>query len=84
MYWVPLIPLINNFFSQGYAGFEAIRYKGNLPLRGLSGLAILSGVTALCAYGFYLSERETSRRGAKEEALMCEPFWSARDRKRVK
>jgi hypothetical protein len=34
-------------------GFEAIRYKRNLPLRGPSGLAILSGVTALCAYGFY-------------------------------
>ena len=34
-------------------GFEAIRYKRNLPLRGPSGLAILTGVTALCAYGFY-------------------------------
>jgi hypothetical protein len=34
-------------------GFEAIRYKRNLPLRGPSGLAILGGVTALCAYGFY-------------------------------
>jgi hypothetical protein len=34
-------------------GFEAVRYKRNLPLRGPSGLAILSGVTALCAYGFY-------------------------------
>ncbi len=34
-------------------GFEAIRYKRNLPLRGPSGLAILGGVAALCAYGFY-------------------------------
>jgi hypothetical protein len=34
-------------------GFEAVRYKRNLPLRGPSGLAILGGVTALCAYGFY-------------------------------
>lgn len=34
-------------------GFEAIRYKRNLPLRGPSGLVILGGVTALCAYGFY-------------------------------
>lgn len=34
-------------------GFEAIKYKRNLPLRGPGGLAILSGVTAICAYGFY-------------------------------
>jgi hypothetical protein len=34
-------------------GFEAVRYKRNLPLRGPSGLAILGGVTVLCAYGFY-------------------------------
>src|SRR6266849_3480355 len=34
-------------------GFESIRYKRNLPLRGPSGLAILGGVTVLCAYGFY-------------------------------
>jgi hypothetical protein len=56
MYWVPLIPLINNFFYRDMppaGGFEAIRYKRNLPLRGPSGLAILAGVTALCAYGFY-------------------------------
>lgn len=34
-------------------GFDAIRYKRNLPLRGPSGLVILGGVTAVCAYGFY-------------------------------
>lgn len=34
-------------------GFEAIRYKRNLPFRGPSGIVILGGVTALCAYGFY-------------------------------
>jgi GRIM-19 protein len=35
------------------AGFEAVMYKRNLPLRGPSGLAILGGVTAMCANGFY-------------------------------
>ena len=34
-------------------GFEPVKYKRNLPIRGPSGLAILGGVTAVCAYGFY-------------------------------
>ena len=34
-------------------GFEAIKYKRNLPFRGPSGLVILGGVTAVCAFGFY-------------------------------
>jgi hypothetical protein len=34
-------------------GFEAIRYKRNLPVRGPGALAILAGVTGVCAYGFY-------------------------------
>ena len=34
-------------------GFEAIKYKRNLPLRGPSGVVILGAVTAVCAYGFY-------------------------------
>jgi len=34
-------------------GFENVKYKRNLPFRGPSGLVILGGVTALCAYGFY-------------------------------
>jgi NADH dehydrogenase (ubiquinone) 1 alpha subcomplex subunit 13 len=34
-------------------GFEAVRYKRNLPFRGPSGLAILGAVAAVCAYGFY-------------------------------
>lgn len=34
-------------------GFDAIKYKRNLPLRGPSGIVILGGVTALCTYGFY-------------------------------
>lgn len=34
-------------------GFEAIKYKRNLPVRGPSGVMILTAVTAVCAYGFY-------------------------------
>ncbi|KAL4249639.1 NADH dehydrogenase [ubiquinone] 1 alpha subcomplex subunit 13 [Abortiporus biennis] len=48
-------------------GFEAVKYKRNLPFRGPSGLVILGGVTAVCAYGFYrlgkgnLEKRELER-----------------------
>ena len=34
-------------------GFESVKYKRNLPVRGPGALAILGGVTAVCAYGFY-------------------------------
>lgn len=34
-------------------GFEAIKYKRNLPFRGPSGVVILGAVTAVCAYGFW-------------------------------
>ncbi|KAG2064278.1 hypothetical protein BDR04DRAFT_1162704 [Suillus decipiens] len=48
-------------------GFEAVKYKRNLPFRGPSGLVILGAVTAVCAYGFYrvgmgnLERRELQR-----------------------
>jgi hypothetical protein len=34
-------------------GFEAVKYKRNMPFRGPGGLVILGGVTAICTYGFY-------------------------------
>ena len=34
-------------------GFEALKYKRNLPFRGPGSLVILGGVTGICAYGFY-------------------------------
>jgi GRIM-19 protein len=34
-------------------GFEAIKYKRNLPFRGPGSLVILGGVTGICVYGFY-------------------------------
>lgn len=34
-------------------GFEAVKYKRNLPFRGPGALAILGGVAAISAFGFY-------------------------------
>ncbi|KAJ6490273.1 GRIM-19, partial [Mycena vitilis] len=34
-------------------GFESIKYKRNLPLRGPGALVILGGVTAICTFGLY-------------------------------
>ncbi|KAH6915100.1 GRIM-19 [Coprinopsis sp. MPI-PUGE-AT-0042] len=48
-------------------GFEAVKYKRNLPTRGPGAYVILGGVTAICAYGFYrlgkgnLEKRELER-----------------------
>lgn len=41
------------FLTFFLGGFEAIKYKRNLPTRGPGALAILGGVTAFVAYGFY-------------------------------
>ncbi|KAJ6538504.1 B16.6 subunit of GRIM-19, NADH:ubiquinone oxidoreductase [Mycena vulgaris] len=48
-------------------GYEAVKYKRNLPLRGPGALVILGGVTAFCTFGFYriglgnLERRELQR-----------------------
>ncbi|KAF8318258.1 hypothetical protein DL93DRAFT_445656 [Clavulina sp. PMI_390] len=34
-------------------GYEAVRYKRNLPFRGPGGAVILGAVTAVCAFGFW-------------------------------
>jgi hypothetical protein len=34
-------------------GFEPVKYKRNIPMRGPGGLVILLGITAVCGYGFY-------------------------------
>ncbi|OSD04623.1 B16.6 subunit of GRIM-19, NADH:ubiquinone oxidoreductase [Trametes coccinea BRFM310] len=53
-------------------GFEAIKYKRNLPLRGPSGLVILGGVTAVCAYGFY----RVGKGNLEKRELQREKVWS--------
>ncbi|CAL1701280.1 unnamed protein product [Somion occarium] len=50
-------------------GFEPVKYKRNIPLRGPSGVVILGGVTAVCAYGFYrLGKGNLEKRELKREA----------------
>lgn len=34
-------------------GFEPLRYKRNLPLKGPSGLVLLTSVMAICSFGLY-------------------------------
>ena len=34
-------------------GYAPIKYKRNLPLRGPSGIVMLSGIGAVCAFGFW-------------------------------
>ncbi|KAI0832642.1 GRIM-19 [Trametes gibbosa] len=53
-------------------GFEAVKYKRNLPLRGPSGLVILGGVTAVCAYGFY----RVGKGNLEKRELQREKVWS--------
>ncbi|KAJ6515558.1 GRIM-19 [Mycena sanguinolenta] len=49
-------------------GFETVKYKRNLPLRGPGALVILGGVTALCGFGFYrLGLGNIERRELKRE-----------------
>ncbi|SCZ92488.1 BZ3500_MvSof-1268-A1-R1_Chr5-2g07906 [Microbotryum saponariae] len=48
-------------------GFEAIKYKRNLPTKGPGGALIFGAVTAICAFGFWrvglgnLEKRELQR-----------------------
>ncbi|KAI0727324.1 GRIM-19 [Fomitopsis betulina] len=53
-------------------GFDAIKYKRNLPLRGPSGIVILGGVTALCTYGFY----RVGKGNLEKRELQREKTWS--------
>lgn len=51
-------------------GFEAIKYKRNLPFRGPGSLVILGGVTGICAYGFYrLGKGNLERRELQREKI---------------
>ncbi|KAI9628448.1 hypothetical protein KEM48_011607 [Puccinia striiformis f. sp. tritici PST-130] len=51
----------------GRSGYEPIKFKRNLPIRGPSGSLIMSGVFVTCLYGFYrygqgnLEKRELKR-----------------------
>lgn len=34
-------------------GFEHVRYKRNLPMRGPGGAVVFGGIFAICAFGFW-------------------------------
>ncbi|KAJ2927894.1 hypothetical protein H1R20_g9199, partial [Candolleomyces eurysporus] len=53
-------------------GFETIKYKRNLPTRGPGAYAILGGVTAICAYGFY----RLGKGNLEKQELQREKVWS--------
>ncbi|KAF4601918.1 hypothetical protein EYR40_005119 [Pleurotus pulmonarius] len=53
-------------------GFESVKYKRNLPFRGPGSLAILGGVTAICAYGFY----RLGKGNLEKRELHREKVWS--------
>ncbi|KAF9238755.1 GRIM-19 [Melanogaster broomeanus] len=53
-------------------GFEAVKYKRNLPFRGPSGLVILGAVTTVCAYGFY----RVGKGNLERRELQREKVWS--------
>ncbi|KAJ7774123.1 B16.6 subunit of GRIM-19, NADH:ubiquinone oxidoreductase [Mycena olivaceomarginata] len=49
-------------------GFESVKYKRNLPLRGPGALVILGGVSAVCAFGFWrIGSGNVERRELKRE-----------------
>ncbi|KAH7916264.1 GRIM-19 [Hygrophoropsis aurantiaca] len=53
-------------------GFDAVKYKRNLPFRGPSGLVILGAVTAVCAFGFY----RVGKGNLEKRELQREKVWS--------
>ncbi|ODN73377.1 hypothetical protein L202_07912 [Cryptococcus amylolentus CBS 6039] len=49
-------------------GYETLKYKRNLPLRGPSGAVIFGSVFAICTLGFYrLGQANNERRELKRE-----------------
>ncbi|KAF8915362.1 GRIM-19, partial [Mucidula mucida] len=53
-------------------GFEAIKYRRNLPFRGPGALTILAGVTAISAFGFY----KLGMGNIEKRELQREKVWS--------
>ncbi|CAO1634746.1 unnamed protein product [Sympodiomycopsis kandeliae] len=53
-------------------GYEPIRYRRNIPTKGPSGVAILGGVFAICAYGFW----KVGQGNVEKRELRREHVWS--------
>lgn len=53
-------------------GFEAVRYKRNLPIRGPGGYIVLAAVAAICGFGFYrVGLGNLERRSAGRSIVLC-------------
>ncbi|KAF8525295.1 GRIM-19 [Gautieria morchelliformis] len=58
-------------------GFQPLKYKRNLPVRGPGALTILAGVLAVSGYGFYrLAQGNLEKRQAQPAELAREKVWS--------
>ncbi|KAG2013329.1 hypothetical protein CC2G_010251 [Coprinopsis cinerea AmutBmut pab1-1] len=53
-------------------GFQAVKYKRNLPTRGPGAYVILGGVTAICVFGFY----RLGKGNLEKRELEREKIWS--------
>ena len=64
-------------------GFEAVKYKRNLPTRGPGAYAILGGVTAICAYGFYRLGKGNLEKQCVHPPNSGHRLWGQLDEERV-
>ncbi|OCF61861.1 NADH dehydrogenase (ubiquinone) 1 alpha subcomplex 13 [Kwoniella mangroviensis CBS 10435] len=53
-------------------GYEAIKYKRNLPVRGVGGAVVFSTVAAICAFGFW----RVGKGNVEKRELKREQAWS--------
>jgi NADH dehydrogenase (ubiquinone) 1 alpha subcomplex subunit 13 len=51
-------------------GYESIRYKRNLPIRGPGGAMVFGAIAVICGYGFYKVGQ-----GNLEKRFVCRPGW---------
>ncbi|KAK4686051.1 NADH dehydrogenase (ubiquinone) 1 alpha subcomplex subunit 13, partial [Tremellales sp. Uapishka_1] len=67
-------------------GYEAIKYKRNLPIRGPGGILVFGTMTAICAYGFWrigegnLEKRELQREKAWSRIHLVPLIMAEQDR----
>ncbi|KAI9638823.1 GRIM-19 [Dioszegia hungarica] len=67
-------------------GYESIKYKRNLPIRGPGGVVIFGAVAAVCAFGFWrvgmgnLEKRELQREQAWSRIYLVPLILAEQDR----
>ncbi|KNZ48107.1 hypothetical protein VP01_5902g1, partial [Puccinia sorghi] len=64
------LPPVGKWLETFRSGYEPIKFKRNLPIRGPSGSLIISGVFATCFYGFYrYGQGNVEKRSAEKRFL---------------